>query len=55
VRSEFEIESAELRPGKDWGALGIKVRLINQRNEIVLEGRHVYRIRRRAAVAQAGE
>jgi acyl dehydratase len=55
VRSEFEIESAEPRLGKDWGTLGIKVRLINQRNEIVLEGRHVYRIRRRAAVAQAGE
>jgi acyl dehydratase len=55
VRSEFEIESAEPRLGKDWGTLGIKVRLINQRNEIVLEGRHVYRIRRRAAAARAGE
>ena len=46
VRSEFEIESAEPRPGKDWGTLAVKVSLINQRGEIVLEGRHVYRIRR---------
>jgi hypothetical protein len=28
----------------EWGKLAIKVRLINQRDEIVVEGRHVYRI-----------
>jgi 3-hydroxybutyryl-CoA dehydratase len=51
VRSQFEIESAEPRPGRDWGTLTVKVRLINQRDEIVLEGHHVYRIRCRAVAA----
>ena len=55
VRSQFEIESVALRPGKDWGTLAIKVRLINQHNEVVLEGSHVYRIRRRAGAARGGE
>lgn len=55
VRSEFEIERAEPRPGKDWGTLGIKLRLINQYGEVVLQGRHVYRIRRRAGAARAGQ
>lgn len=55
VRSEFEIESAEPRPDKDWGTLAIKARLINQRGEVVLEGRHVYRIRRRVGAARAGQ
>src|SRR5579864_567947 len=54
VRSEFEIESAEPRPDRDWGTLAIKVRLINQRGEVVLEGRHVYRIRRRANAERTG-
>lgn len=54
VRSEFEIESAAPRPDKDWGTLAIKVRLINQRDEVVLEGRHVYRIRRRVNAERAG-
>lgn len=44
LRPEFEIEGADRQPGKDWGKLAIKVRLINQRDEVVLEGRHVYRI-----------
>lgn len=52
VRSEFEIESVEPRPGKDWGTLGIKVRLINQHGEVVLEGRHLYRIRSRDGAAR---
>ena len=47
VRSQFEIVSAQPRPSRDWGTLTIKIRLINQHDEIVLEGRHVYRIRRR--------
>lgn len=55
VRSEFEIESVEPRSGKDWGTLAVKVRLINQRGEVVLEGRHVYRIRCRGGVARAGQ
>ena len=42
---EFEIEGTERQSGKDWGKLSIKVQLRNQRNETVLEGRHVYRIR----------
>ena len=54
VRSEFEIESAEPRPGKDWGTLGIIVRLINQHGETILEGRHVYRIRCRAIAPSRG-
>jgi acyl dehydratase len=49
VRPEFEIERTEHRPGREWGKLTIKVRLINQRNETVLEGRHLYRIRSRAS------
>src|ERR1700726_4858691 len=49
VRPEFEIERIEQRPGREWGKLTIKVRLINQRNETVLEGRHLYRIRSRAS------
>lgn len=51
VRSQFEIESAEPRSGKDWGTLTIKVSLINQHDETVLQGRHVYRIRRRGGAA----
>jgi len=54
VRPEFEIEGIDRQPGKEWGKLGIKVRLINQRNEIVLEGRHVYRIRCRAGTKAEG-
>ena len=55
VRSEFEIESAEPRPDKDWGVLAIKVGLINQHGDVVLEGRHVYRIRRRVGTGRAGQ
>ena len=55
VRSEFEIESAEPRSDKDWGTLGIKVRLTNQNGEIVLEGRHIYRLRCRAGATRGGE
>jgi 3-hydroxybutyryl-CoA dehydratase len=47
VRSQFEIEGIDHRPGREWGKLRIKVRLINQRDEIVLTGRHVYAIRYR--------
>jgi acyl dehydratase len=50
VRPELEIEEIEHQPGRAWGKLKIKVRLVNQRDEIVLEGRHVYRIRSRAGM-----
>jgi enamidase len=45
LRPQIEIEAIDRQPGKDWGKLAMKVRLINQREEIVLEGRHVYRVR----------
>lgn len=45
VQPEFEIQDVERQPAKEWGTLKIKVRLVNQRAETVLEARHVYRIR----------
>jgi 3-hydroxybutyryl-CoA dehydratase len=54
VHSQFEVESVESRADRDWGTLTLNVRLINQRDEIVLEGRHIYRIRRRASAARGG-
>jgi len=53
VRPELEVEAIEHRPGKDWGKLSIKVRLINQNGDTVLEGRHVYRVRRRGVETPA--
>jgi 3-hydroxybutyryl-CoA dehydratase len=44
LHPQFEVEGTEHKPGMEWGKLAIKVRLINQRDEIVVEGRHVYRI-----------
>jgi 3-hydroxybutyryl-CoA dehydratase len=52
VQPEFEIEGIDHQPGRKWGKLRIKVRLINQREEIVLEGRHVYRIYAKAVPDQ---
>ena len=55
LRPEFEIDGIERQPGKDWGTLTLLVRLINQQNETVLEGRHVYRLRCRPdAMARGG-
>ncbi len=54
VRPEIEVEAVDHQPGKEWGKLTIKVRLINQRQETVLEGRHVYRIRCRAGATARG-
>ena len=48
LHPQFEVEGTEHRPGVEWGKLAIKVRLVNQRDEIVLEGRHVYRVLCRA-------
>jgi acyl dehydratase len=45
-----ELEVAETRPTKD-GATGIvmlKARLVNQRGELVLEGFHIYLVKRRS-------
>jgi 3-hydroxybutyryl-CoA dehydratase len=52
VQSEFEVEAIDHRLEKEWGKLCIKVRLRNQRDEIVLSGRHVYAIRYRASSAE---
>jgi 3-hydroxybutyryl-CoA dehydratase len=54
LRPEFEIEGVDRQPGKEWGNLKISVRLINQQNEIVLEGWHVYRLRCRANTVTRG-
>jgi acyl dehydratase len=54
VQSQFEIEGIEHRPGKEWGKLRIKVRLINQRDEIVVAGWHVYAIRYRGINVSRG-
>ena len=55
VQPQFEIEGIDHQPGREWGKLEIKIRLINQRHEIVLEGRHVYRIRCRADTMARGD
>lgn len=54
VRSEFEVEGTERQSGKEWGTLSLKIRLINQRDEIVLEGRHMYRIRQKTSTNSRG-
>jgi 3-hydroxybutyryl-CoA dehydratase len=55
LRPQFEIEAVEHKPGRQWGTLTIKVRLTNQRDEVVLEGRHVYRVSCRAGAAAGGQ
>jgi acyl dehydratase len=49
LRSQFEVEGTEHQPGRQWGKLYLKVRLLNQRDEIVLEGRHTYAIHCRSS------
>ena len=51
MQSQFEVAELAHNPGSNWGTLKIKIRLTNQRDEIVLEGWHLYRIRRRATPA----
>jgi acyl dehydratase len=51
LRPQFEVEGTEHKPGRPWGKLCLKVRLLNQRNEIVLEGRHTYAIHCRSSTA----
>ena len=40
---------AELKPQRTTGVVTLRVELTNQRGETVLEGRHVYLVRRRSA------
>ena len=54
VQSQFEIDGIDHRPGNEWGKLRIKVRLINQRDEIVVAGWHVYAIRYRGINVSRG-
>jgi acyl dehydratase len=51
LRPQFEVEGTEHQPGRQWGKLHLKVRLLNQRHEIVLEGRHTYAIHCRSSTA----
>ena len=46
----FEVESVEPRSG-DRGAVTLSTKLMNQRDEIVVEGRHTYLVRRSTAAA----
>jgi len=55
VQSQFEIEEIDHQAGREWGKLKVKVRLINQRGETVLEGRHLYRLRCRAVTTAHGD
>ena len=50
LQPQIEIEAVDRQPGKDWGKLAMRVRLINQREETVREGRHVYMVRCRAGL-----
>ena len=45
-----ELEVAELVPKKENGVLKLRSSLKNQRGEVVLEGEHVYLVKRRATV-----
>ena len=45
-----ELEVAELIPKKENGVVKIRSSLRNQKGEVVLEGEHVYLMKRRAAV-----
>jgi acyl dehydratase len=47
-----ELEVAALRPRERTGELTLNARVRNQRQELVLEGRHVYVVRRRVAQGQ---
>lgn len=45
VRSQIEVEAVERKAGRDYGRLALIVRLVNERGETILEGRHAYRLR----------
>ncbi len=48
VRSEFEVEEVEIKPGREWGRLKLRARLLKG-DETALEAFHVYRLRIRPA------
>jgi 3-hydroxybutyryl-CoA dehydratase len=54
LRSEFEVEQVGRQADKEWGTLKIAVRLLNQRNEKVAQGYHVYRLRCKAKAVLEG-
>jgi acyl dehydratase len=45
VCSQIEVEAVERKVGRDYGRLALVVRLVNDRGEVILEGRHAYRLR----------
>jgi 3-hydroxybutyryl-CoA dehydratase len=45
LRSELTVEETEHKPGRDSGKLRFQVRLLNERDEVILEGHHLYRMR----------
>jgi 3-hydroxybutyryl-CoA dehydratase len=47
LRCELIVKEAERKPGKDTGRLRFQVRLLDQQNEAVLDGHHLYMVRRR--------
>jgi 3-hydroxybutyryl-CoA dehydratase len=47
VRAELEVAEVAPKPGRDFGLLRFIVRLINQRDETVLDGHHAYLFRLR--------
>jgi 3-hydroxybutyryl-CoA dehydratase len=53
LEPQFEVEGIEHRPGMEWGKLTIKAQLVNQRGDVVLEGRHVYRVLCRSAGSES--
>ena len=49
VRSSFEVIETVRKPQRDWGRLKLRVVLVNQNGETVLEAFHVYRLKCRTA------
>jgi 3-hydroxybutyryl-CoA dehydratase len=45
LRSELIVKEIDRKPGKDSGKLRFQVRLLNQRDEPILKGHHLYMVR----------
>ena len=45
LRCELTVKEIECKPGKDSGKLRFRVRLLNERDEPILEGHHLYMVR----------
>ena len=52
VHSSFEVVEVEGKPGRDWGRVKLRVTLVNQSGETILEAFHAYRLRCRGGDAQ---